>query len=102
MAADLQELGVDVAAVARQIYESVPLPKLRLLGKALAHAEVKRDGQLVTAWLREEDFAAAGADDGHSEGIIDTLRTVRGATVAILARQRSRGTEPERQLQSAP
>ena len=80
MAADLQDLGVDVAAVSRQVYESVPLPKLRLLGRALEHVEVKHGGALVTSWLREEDFAAAGADESHAEGIIDTLRTVRGAT----------------------
>jgi phosphoesterase RecJ-like protein len=89
MAADLQDLGVDVAAISRQIYESVPLPKLRLLGRALEHTEVKRGGLLVTSWLREEDFAAAGAGGSHAEGIIDTLRTIRGATVAVLARQRS-------------
>ena len=95
MAADLQEVGVDVAAIAHQVYESVPLPKLRLLGRALAHAEVKRSGVLVTSWLREEDFASAGADESHSEGIIDTLRSIRGATVVILARQRARGVEPQ-------
>jgi bifunctional oligoribonuclease and PAP phosphatase NrnA len=89
MAADLQDLGVDVSAISRQVYESVPLPKLRLLGRALEHAEVKRGGALVTSWLREDDFVAAGADGSHAEGIIDTLRTIRGATVAVLARQRS-------------
>jgi bifunctional oligoribonuclease and PAP phosphatase NrnA len=89
MAADLQDLGVDISAISRQVYESVPLPKLRLLGRALEHAEVKRGGALVTSWLREEDFAATGADGSHAEGIIDTLRTIRGATVAVLARQRS-------------
>jgi bifunctional oligoribonuclease and PAP phosphatase NrnA len=89
MAADLQDMGVDVSAISRQVYESVPLPKLRLLGRALEHVEVKHGGVLVTSWLREDDFAAVGADGSHAEGIIDTLRTIRGATVAVLARQRS-------------
>ena len=92
MAADLQDLGVDVSAVSRQVYESVPLPKLRLLGRALDHAEIKHGGMLVTSWLREDDFAADGS---HAEGIIDTLRTIRGATVAVLARQRSASGAPE-------
>jgi phosphoesterase RecJ-like protein len=95
MAADLQELGVDVAAVSRQIYESVPLPKLRLLGIALEHLEMRQGGALVTSWLREDDFAAAGADDSHAEGIIDTLRQVRGAMVAALVRQKPRGGAQE-------
>ncbi len=89
MAAELQELGVDVAAIAQHLYESIPLPKLRLLGRALEHLAIDGDGRMVTSWLREADFADTGADDSHAEGIIDTLRRVHGATVAVLAREKS-------------
>jgi bifunctional oligoribonuclease and PAP phosphatase NrnA len=90
MAAELQELGVDVAAISREVYESVPIGKLRLLGRALDHMEIKHGGVLVTSWLREQDFADASADSSHAEGIIDTLRTVHGATLAVLARERTK------------
>jgi bifunctional oligoribonuclease and PAP phosphatase NrnA len=101
-AAELQALGVDVAAIAREVYESVPLPKLRLLGRALEHLEVKHGGVVITSWLRDEDFVATGADGSHAEGIIDTLRTARGATVAVLARDRRRdgGLETKVSLRS--
>lgn len=95
MAAELQEVGLDVAAISQQVYESIPPPKLRLLGIALERMELKQGGLLVTSWLREEDFAAAGADDSHAEGIIDTLRQARGAVAAVLARERVRGGEAE-------
>jgi phosphoesterase RecJ-like protein len=91
MAADLQELGVDVAAIAAQVYESVPPAKLRLLGRALEHMRFEHRGLIVTSWLREADFAETGADPSHSEGIIDTLRTARGATLAVLARESIKG-----------
>lgn len=102
MAAELQEVGLDVAAISRQVYETVPLPKLRLLGIALQRMEMKQGGVVVTSWLREEDFAAAEADESHAEGIVDTLRRVRGAAVAVLARERSRGggTETKVSLRS--
>jgi phosphoesterase RecJ-like protein len=90
MAAELQEFGVDVAAIAQELYESVPLPKLRLLGIALENLAVGHGGRLVTSWLAERDFVAAGAEESHAEGIIDTLRRVHGATVAVLARERGR------------
>lgn len=95
MAAELQEMGVDVAAIAREVYENVPKGKLRLLGRALEHMEIKHGGVLVTSWLREDDFADAGADSSHAEGIIDTLRTVQGATLAVLARERNKDGGPE-------
>jgi bifunctional oligoribonuclease and PAP phosphatase NrnA len=95
MAAELQDAGVDVAAISRQVYESVPLPKMRLLGRALEHLELKQGGAVITSWLIEDDFVTAAADEGHSEGIIDTLRQTRGARVAVLARERTRGDRLE-------
>jgi bifunctional oligoribonuclease and PAP phosphatase NrnA len=90
MAAELQEEGADVATVYRLVYESTPLPKVLLLQRALAHLEVRLDGALMVSWLGNGDFAEAGADEGHSEGIIDTLRQVKGARVAALVRERTR------------
>lgn len=91
MAAELQEAGVDVASVYRHVYESTPLPKLLLLERALGNLEVRLGGALVVSWLCNEDFARAGADEGHAEGLIDTLRRIHGVQVAVLLRERRRG-----------
>jgi phosphoesterase RecJ-like protein len=90
MAAELQEAGVDVGSVYRQVFESTPLPKLLLLQRALAHLEVRLGGALVVSWLGNGDFAQAQAGEGHAEGIIDTLRRIQGARVAALVRERVR------------
>jgi phosphoesterase RecJ-like protein len=95
MAAELQELGVDVGLVYRQVYESTPLPKLRLLARALMHLEVRLSGALVVSWLNNADFVMAEADESHSEGIIDTLRRIQGVRVAALARERIRDGHAE-------
>ncbi|OFW60544.1 MAG: hypothetical protein A2133_11800 [Actinobacteria bacterium RBG_16_64_13] len=87
LAAALQEAGVDVSAVYRQVYESTPLPKLRLLERALSHLEVRMGGMLAVSWLSNDDFARAGAGEGDAEGIIDSLRRIQGARVAALARE---------------
>jgi phosphoesterase RecJ-like protein len=88
MAAELQEAGADVSSVYRQVYESKPLPKLLLLGRALDHLEVRLGGALIVSWLGNDDFVRAGADEGHAEGIIDDLRQIQGVRVAALIRQR--------------
>jgi phosphoesterase RecJ-like protein len=90
IAAELQEAGLDVAWVYRRLYENTPLPKLLLLQRALCHLEVRLGGALAVAWLGNADFAQAGADEGHAEGIIDTLRRIHGVRVAALARERAR------------
>ncbi len=88
MAAELQEAGVDVSWVYRQIYESTPLPKLMLLERALVHLEIRLDGALAVSWLGGDDFAYAEADEGHAEGLIDTLRRIHGVRVAALLREK--------------
>ncbi|MEY2516658.1 MAG: bifunctional oligoribonuclease and phosphatase NrnA [bacterium] len=87
MAADLIEAGVDVHDIYRRLYEGVPEPKLALLTRALAGVERYDDGRLTLARLGREDFAATGAKESFTEGIIDHLRSVEGTKVAALARE---------------
>jgi phosphoesterase RecJ-like protein len=89
MAADLQEAGCDVVEVYRRIYESTPLPKLMLLQRALGRIQVRLGGALAVSWLGNDDFAEVGADEGHAEGLIDTLRQIRGVQVVALAREKA-------------
>ena len=88
MAAELQEAGVDVNTVYRQVYESTPLPKLMLLQRALCHMEIRLGGALVLSWLGPDDYTQTGAHEGHGEGIIDTLRRIQGVKVAALIKER--------------
>jgi bifunctional oligoribonuclease and PAP phosphatase NrnA len=86
IAADLIEAGVDVDETYRRLYEHVPLEKLRLLSRALEGIEHHCDGALVLAYVTDADYAASGAGEEMTEGIIDHLRSVEGARVAALVR----------------
>ncbi|MDX6677194.1 MAG: bifunctional oligoribonuclease and phosphatase NrnA [Solirubrobacteraceae bacterium] len=87
MAADLIEAGVDVHDIYRRLYEGVPEPKLALLTRALSAVQRYDGGRLTLARLTREDFAATGAKESFTEGIIDHLRSVDGTKVAALARE---------------
>jgi phosphoesterase RecJ-like protein len=91
IAAELQERGCDVNAVYRHVYESTPLCKVLLLQRMLSRIELRLAGALVVSWLGNGDFAETGANEGHAEGLIDSLRRVEGVRVAALARERWRG-----------
>ena len=88
MAAELIEAGIDVHAIYQRVYEGVPFGKLALLARGLANAERYDEGRLTASRLSAEDFAAAGAEESYSEGVIDHLRAVRGTAMAALARDR--------------
>ena len=87
LAAELVEAGADIHAVFQEVYESVEFAKLKLLARALGRAEVLEGGRIVISHLLRTDFAEVGASEPYSEGIIDYLRAVEGADLAVLIRE---------------
>ena len=87
LAAELVEAGADIHQVFQQVYESVEFAKLKLLARALGRAEVLEGGRIVVSHLLRSDFGEVGASEPYSEGIIDYLRAVEGAELAVLVRE---------------
>ncbi|MGZ4333882.1 MAG: DHH family phosphoesterase [Gaiellaceae bacterium] len=87
LAAELVEAGADIHAVFQRVYESVEFAKLKLLARALGRAEVLEGGRIVVSHLLRSDFAEVGASEPYSEGLIDYLRAVEGAELAVLIRE---------------
>jgi phosphoesterase RecJ-like protein len=88
VAADLIESGVDVNEIFRRLYERVPEEKLRLISRALGRIDRNLDGALSTTYLSADDYAATGADETMSEGIIDFVRAIEGTAVAAVVRDK--------------
>jgi phosphoesterase RecJ-like protein len=86
LAARLVDTGIDLPAITRKLYEEHPLPRLQLLGRALAGARALLGGRLVVAVLGPDDFRLCRAENGDTEGIVEILRSAEGAEVAALVR----------------
>ena len=87
MAAELIDLGVDVHAIFRRLYENVPVPKLELLARVLGRVERYDEGALTVSYIERADYEATGADENFSEGIVDHIRALEGTVVAALVRE---------------
>jgi bifunctional oligoribonuclease and PAP phosphatase NrnA len=98
LAAELVEAGADVHRVFQGVYESVQFAKLKLLARALDRAQVYEGGRIVMSYLLRTDFAEVGAAEPYSEGIIDYLRAVEGADMAVLIREPPRSDGPTRRV----
>jgi phosphoesterase RecJ-like protein len=98
LAADLVEAGADVHRIFQGVYESVQFAKLKLLARALDRAQVYEGGRIVVSYLLRTDFAEVGAAEPYSEGIIDYLRAVEGADMAVLIREPPRTDGPTRRV----
>jgi phosphoesterase RecJ-like protein len=86
-AARLVEEGVRPHEIFAHVYEDVPVAKARLLGVALTRLQLRLDGRLAITWLLRQDFEDVGAEDPFSEGIIESIRALRGVEAAALLRE---------------
>jgi phosphoesterase RecJ-like protein len=98
LAAELVEAGADVHRIFQGVYESVQFAKLKLLARALERAQVYEGGRIVISYLLRTDFVDVGAAEPYSEGIIDYLRAVEGAELAVLIREPPREDGPTRRV----
>jgi phosphoesterase RecJ-like protein len=88
-AADLREQGVDHTVVNNEIFESAPFGYLHTLGIVLSRARLEPgDTSLVWSWLELKDLNGTKLDE--AEDMINLLRAVREAGVAVLIKE----TEP--------
>jgi phosphoesterase RecJ-like protein len=86
IAADLVEAGVDIDDTYRRLYEHVPIEKLRLVARALEGIQMHCEGRLVLSSITAADYAATGAGEEMTEGVIDHLRSIDGTKVAAVVR----------------
>lgn len=87
VAALLLEGGAPPAYVSENVFENRNFAATRLLGSALASLSQTVDGKIIWAHITTDDFAAAGATDEETEGVVTYVRGVRGANVGILFRE---------------
>ncbi|HXG30114.1 MAG TPA: bifunctional oligoribonuclease/PAP phosphatase NrnA [Thermodesulfobacteriota bacterium] len=87
VAADLVELGADPWEISHAIYESEPLPRLRLLGLVLPTLEVSEDGRIAWVYVSRDMFRATGTTKEDTEGFVNFPRSIKGVEVAVLFRE---------------
>lgn len=86
-AADLVREGARPEQVSEWLYESYPLPMIRLVSEMLQTLEIHADGRVATALVTEEMFQRAGAGAGDTEGLTDYPRSIAGVQAAAVIRE---------------
>jgi phosphoesterase RecJ-like protein len=89
IAYDLSLRGANPGQIARDLYFSSPLSKVRLLGKALDRLEIS-DG-LAWSWVTLGDLEAVGATPEECEGIVGNLIAIDGVEAAFFLREQTDG-----------
>jgi phosphoesterase RecJ-like protein len=85
--ARLVEAGADPVSVARKLFDSNTLGRLRLQGAVLRTLEIDQSGHLATLYLDEATLASSGATAEESDGFINLPLSVKAIQAVVFFKQ---------------
>lgn len=91
LAGRLVDAGAVPDVIGQQVYESMSFGYLKVSSSVLGRAVFEDDLALVWSRLEVADLKRAGIRYDEAEALIDDLRIVRGAEVAVLLKEVDRG-----------
>ncbi len=89
--AELMEAGIDLPALNRSLFRTIPYRKVRLTGLAITKIELFCGGRFGMAAITQEDLRSCGASGEDAEGIIDWIRDIDSVELAVLLRESADG-----------
>lgn len=84
LAEELVRLGANPPPLYEQLFENAPLPRVKLVGRALDRLEVRAGGRVAFTEVYLSDYAACGAVPGDTEDLINYARSIEGVEVAAI------------------
>lgn len=83
----LVESGIDPVRIARQVYDSATLGRLKLCGAIMTRMEVESDGRIAVLYVDRSMAKSAGATYEDTEGVINQPLTVKDLQAVIFFKQ---------------
>ena len=88
---ELLETGIDHTLICNQIYQNIPVSKLKLLQLALETLSFDAKGKIGYMFITSDMYTKACAREEDSEEIVEYARNAEGVEVGILFKQHSKG-----------
>ena len=84
IAAELMEIGEFAPdEVYRNVYEQLPVAKLRVLSEVLRTLQVTDNGKIASVYATQEMFRKTGTKTDAVEGIVNQIQAIAGVEVAL-------------------
>jgi phosphoesterase RecJ-like protein len=84
---EMTGFGVRPHEVAREVYESHPKERFRLLCLVLGTLETFKQDKIATAYVTQSMFRETGTNREYTEGFVEYLKEIRSVDVACLLRE---------------
>lgn len=85
--ADMLELGIDTEKIIKKVYQTENYSSLKLKGKVLADLKLAGEQNIAWASVSQQDLDSFGADWEDTEGLVNSIRSVKGIEVGVLFKE---------------
>lgn len=90
---EMVEMGIDPYTIAKHVYGSYSLGRLKLLNLALDTIEISKKGTLSLMTLTKEMFAETGTQPEDVDGMITYAKRIEDVKVAVLIQEDVNGSQ---------
>ena len=87
MMSAMMEAGLPLPEYSRRLFRQKEVPFVRLLGEVLPSLRIIADGRIAGLQLTLEKIQRAGANGGHTDGVVDYAIDLEGVGMAYFARE---------------
>ena len=87
----LLERGADLARITQEVYMRKERPASQLAAHAIMSMKTASDGRLAWATLPLDLFERLGANEQHTEGVVNELLSIKGVQIAAILREAKPG-----------
>lgn len=91
IAAELMELGADIALVNRRMFETKTMTYLKLEQMALSTITTHFDGKCAIMHITQDMFRESNSNEGECDGIASLPRKIEGVQIGITIREKQNG-----------
>lgn len=90
VASELMKRGANIKRIAKELFHTTPVNKMRLWGRILERTYVNEDGVTVSA-VNRHDYQVCETDSKDTGGVIDYLNAVPGSQYCVLLSEDEKG-----------
>ena len=92
IASELLKIGADLALISENIYGSIEFNALKLQSEIINRIVLEKEIQFTFSTVYQEDYKKYNIDPEETDFLIDVVRLVKDANIALLLKEQSDGS----------
>jgi phosphoesterase RecJ-like protein len=91
IAAELMDLGANPNKIAMEIYQNIPLSRMRLESEMVKNLQTRAGGLLAIAYMTAAMLKKSGTTYEDGDAVVEIVRNIEGVEVSVVVKEKGDG-----------